>query len=39
MPTICYVPKKFHQSSLVRIVQANKIIAAYMEQGFKLTLR
>ena len=39
MPCICYVPKKFHASSLAIIADANRIIASYLRQGFKLTLR
>lgn len=39
MPKVCYTPKNFHHASLVRISQANSIIAAYTAQGFKLTLR
>ncbi len=39
MPCICYVPKKFHASSLAIIADANRIIVSYQRQGFKLTLR
>ena len=39
MPCICYVPKKFHASSLMIIADANRIIHDYLRQGFKLTLR
>jgi hypothetical protein len=36
---ICYVEKKFADSSLVIIQQANAIITEYTKQGFELTLR
>ena len=39
MPLICYVPKSFRADTQTRIDQANKIIAEYQAQGFKLTLR
>ena len=39
MPLICYVPKSFRADTQTRIGQANKIIAEYQAQGFKLTLR
>jgi len=39
MPLICYVPKAFRADTQTRIDQANKIIAEYQAQGFKLTLR
>lgn len=39
MPKICYVSKRFNDSSLAIIAQANSIIADYEEQGFDLTLR
>ena len=39
MPLICYVPKSFRADTQTRIIQANKIIAEYQAQGFKLTLR
>ena len=39
MPCICYVPKKFHASSLMIIADANRIIHDYLRQGFTLTLR
>lgn len=39
MPKICYVTKRFHSDSLDRIQQANRIIAEYQAQGFRLTLR
>jgi hypothetical protein len=39
MPLICYVPKAFRADTQTRIGQANKIIAEYQAQGFKLTLR
>lgn len=35
----CFVSKNFKPDTLKIIVQANRIIADYMEQGFKLTLR
>jgi len=34
-----YIHKCFQAASLVRISQVNEIIAEYLEQGFKLTLR
>lgn len=39
MPKICYVPKRFTQSSLAIIDRAIAIIAEYAAQGFDLTLR
>lgn len=39
MPLIQYVAKRFRQESLLRIKQANDIIAEYQAQGFDLTLR
>ena len=39
MPCVCYVPKRFHASSLAIIADANRIIRDYLRQGFKLTLR
>ena len=33
MPCICYIPKKFHASSLAIIADANRIIASYLRQG------
>lgn len=39
MPRIKYVSKRFREDTLLRIRAANHIIAEYMEQGFKLTLR
>lgn len=39
MPRIAYVSKKFKESSLTVIAQANKIINEYAKQGFDLTLR
>lgn len=39
MPKIEYIPKKFSASTREVIDQANEIIAAYMAQGYKLTLR
>lgn len=39
MPKICYVEKRFSESSLTMIEQAVEIIEEYEEQGFNLTLR
>ena len=39
MSNIKYVDRKFRDESMVKIDTANKIIAAYMGQGLKLTLR
>ena len=39
MPKIKYVDKRFGESSLKVIAWANKIIAAYMAEGYELTLR
>jgi hypothetical protein len=39
MPKIAYTPKRFSDSSLDLIEQANEIIAEYAEQDFDLTLR
>ena len=39
MPKIEYVTKKFRQATIDLINQANRIIAEYQQQGFKLTLR
>lgn len=39
MPKICYVEKRFNESSLALIQTANEIIAEYIRQGYKLTLR
>lgn len=39
MPCICYVPRRFHKTSLAIIADANRIIDSYLRQGFKLTLR
>lgn len=39
MPRICYVPRSFSGSSADIINAANRIMAAYIEQGYKLTLR
>jgi hypothetical protein len=36
---MCYVPRTFARSSVTIIDQANRIIAAYEQQGYKLTLR
>lgn len=33
MPKFCYVPKRFNQSSVAVIEQANTIIADYAAQG------
>jgi len=39
MPKICYVSKRFSQSSLEIIEMANRIIESYAAQGLSLTLR
>ncbi|MEN6367720.1 MAG: hypothetical protein ABFC88_12990 [Thermoguttaceae bacterium] len=39
MPKICYVKKNFREDTLAIIAKANRVIDAYMKQGFKLTLR
>lgn len=39
MPRTCYVSKRFRDDTLDRIRAANRIIAEYQAQGFKLTLR
>jgi hypothetical protein len=39
MPKICYQPKTFRESSLLKIQQANQIITTLRKQGFTLTLR
>ena len=39
MPKIEYTPKNFNASTREVIDQANEIIAAYMREGYKLTLR
>lgn len=39
MPKICYVEKRFNDSSLALIQTANEIILEYIRQGYKLTLR
>ena len=39
MPKICYQTKRFSESALERIQQANQILDAYAAQGFDLTLR
>jgi hypothetical protein len=39
MPKICYVEKSFRPLSILRIQQANEIIAEYDELGIKLNLR
>ena len=36
---VCYVAKNFSPASLDVIEQANEIIAEYLDQGFRLTLR
>ncbi|HPC91823.1 MAG TPA: hypothetical protein P5317_07735 [Myxococcota bacterium] len=39
MPLLCYVEKKFSSRSLVLIDKCNEIIADYVRQRFKLSLR
>jgi hypothetical protein len=39
MPLIEYTPKKFGRNNLAVIASANSIIASYIAQGYKLTLR
>lgn len=39
MPKIAYVTKNFRADTLAIIAKANSVIADYMRQGFKLTLR
>lgn len=39
MATICYVPKKFRESSLKLIDTCNEILDTYRAQGYELTLR
>src|SRR5262249_21694061 len=39
MPKIAYVPKTFRGSSQTLIDRANQIIADYLAQGYRLTLR
>lgn len=39
MPKIAYVDKRFNASSQVSIAHANRVIAEYAAQGFRLTLR
>lgn len=39
MAKICYIKKKFRPNSLKRIQQVNDIIAEYVSQGFRLSLR
>ena len=39
MPKIGYITKRFRESSLQRIDEANGIINEYIEAGYKLTLR
>ncbi len=39
MPCITYIKKNFRSDSLVIIQRANQIIADYLRQGFRLTLR
>ena len=39
MPKIAYVTKNFRADTLAIIAKANAVIADYMRQGFKLTLR
>jgi hypothetical protein len=39
MPKLCYIKKRFSQSSITVIDQANEIITEYVAQGLILTLR
>lgn len=39
MPSICYVPRNFTDSSIYLIAHARRICAEYAEQGYDLTLR
>ncbi len=39
MPCICYVKKSFRSDTVAIIEKANRVIADYQRQGYKLTLR
>ena len=39
MPCICYVKKSFRSNTVAIIEKANRVIADYQRQGYKLTLR